>query len=949
MCCLKTMKKTTPATSPNSVVNVKSEIQKLYRQIQQLSQRLDLQLQQAIDWKEWFDTETLQSRQRIRDLCEHILLSGECDIARKTEEYLWRKAFYDIIQKLKNDKKTLHSDQVLNSVYCSHLQGAIGFYHNLLIRIQSRFSIQLQGFVDWIGIPVNINCNDLFVSATDEQMDWAIKACQRCLIYLGDIARYQCDIMKDQDNSLPERYYHLAILLQPENGMPHNQIGTLKQSQLLLHESCYHYMRCVLSTSSFDGAEENLKRALEKQSQMVETLHKDAAANDQVISTKVQFETSFLMLQDVLFGIRSISMEDLAEWCQSLLSLFSLTLSENLKMDESGLTNGSSKYAAMEKSNNNEKLTSGTLVKLLTMIILDVVKLKMIGSDITSAATAFAAALLSQMLDYISQYLKLYYPINEKNHEDNFSRMKQQILINQRKRRRRRINSQSSDHDENDGSFTDDELSDLSEGDMDETLDADDFSDNEESIFALNDDIELDIPKDEIGHKMNGAISFNTKKGLNSLSYAGQQFNEQLKKNNYKMSVKPTNGLINHVFMENVELVNDAAKLLDEFEKINEEAYLPAVKILCDWMFANPDVLKMSAKASSVLWQRLADVLNALPSQKLIQTTVFYFSSRRRVPTWLKKEIEVESSDVQQRALPEDITVFGAPGFGDIHKNLDIMWFCGLNHSNLYQFALRVTYLRKFGYFVAKSQDVPCFTWNAAENKFAVVLSSPNEKPSVVTKPLRNKKKKLGSEEQNHMMQVLAKEKLKHEVNELEKQLHSSSASPSGSVYLVLDTPVLCKYISFLRAIVKSGQFVVIIPIQVIAALDDLKKYNQGARDGIKFLEEEIKHGNRWLKTQKDHETVNNHGLSNTAKKKNREIDEWRFLQIVKCCLYFHEKREGTVTLLTTFNSLQNVGKNSKMGTRPSQQTLDICKENNISVEPVVDFYKKWMTRGGPS
>ena len=45
---------------------------------------------------------------RIRDLCEHILLSGECDIARKTEEYLWRKAFYDIIQKLKSDKKVIY-------------------------------------------------------------------------------------------------------------------------------------------------------------------------------------------------------------------------------------------------------------------------------------------------------------------------------------------------------------------------------------------------------------------------------------------------------------------------------------------------------------------------------------------------------------------------------------------------------------------------------------------------------------------------------------------------------------------------------------------------------------------------------------------------------------------------------------------------------------------------
>ena len=44
---------------------------------------------------------------RVRDVCEHIMMSGESEIARKTEEYLWRKAFYDIIQKLKLDKKVI--------------------------------------------------------------------------------------------------------------------------------------------------------------------------------------------------------------------------------------------------------------------------------------------------------------------------------------------------------------------------------------------------------------------------------------------------------------------------------------------------------------------------------------------------------------------------------------------------------------------------------------------------------------------------------------------------------------------------------------------------------------------------------------------------------------------------------------------------------------------------
>ena len=74
-------------------------------------------------------------------------------------------------------------------------------------------------------------------------------------------------------------------------------------------------------------------------------------------------------------------MDDLAEWCQSLLALFAQTLSENLKVQEPILVNGTSnKFTdVVEQCTTTEKLTSGTLVKLLTMIILDVVKLKIIG------------------------------------------------------------------------------------------------------------------------------------------------------------------------------------------------------------------------------------------------------------------------------------------------------------------------------------------------------------------------------------------------------------------------------------------------------------------------------------------------------------------------------------------------------------------------------------------
>lgn len=973
------MKKAIPSTSQN---NSRNEIQKLYRYVQQVSQRLDLQLQQANDWKEWFDLENLQLRQRIRDVCEHILLSGECDIARKTEEYLWRKAFYDIIHKLKMDKKALVTNNMLHAVYASHLQGALGFYHNLLVRLRNRYSIALQGIIDWIGIPPD---SDVNYNVTKEQMEWAFKACQRCLIYLGDIARYQLDLSPDQNERHAERYYHLAILLNPAIGMPHNQIGTLKQSQAELCESCYHYMRCIMAPNSFEGAEENVKRVLEKHNIMMTELQETCLKNNTLIDTKTQFIATFLSLQEVLFGLRVISNEDLAQWCQSVISLFSLILKEQLdqqgQTSEPNLPNGvgnkfNHRSNSESETNGSERshLSSGRLLKMMTMTILDIVKLKKAGSDIGSAATAFSATLLSELLNFVCSYMKQAFPaLNFEKGKDQFSKMRHRIMVSQRKRRRRRkFSSQSSDHSLSEDeerlffNHNEEDLSDLSEGELDQEY-SDGYSEDGDSDSVIEDDsdVENDMEVARIIHEnkpasqSNGVLTKTERKNLSSLSKAGILLNKQLKKDNNKMHLHTSmNGIVHDATLEHVDFINQAAFLLDEFEKINEESYLPVIKILFDWLRINPDTLKTSGKASPVLWQRIADVLNCLPSRKVVHTAVMYFSQRRRLPLWLRGDLEDGIERPQKRALPEDITIFGTPGFEDLHKTLDIKWFRGLTNSELYQFALRVTYLRNFGHFISSNQDVPCFSWDAKEEKFVVneeLLPTPqmNGNSNHHTKPTPVSEPKKTLEQRNEMMKALAKQKLKHDVSELEKKLKTSNNNgDEDSVYLVLDTPALCRHLSLLRTLVKSGNFVVIIPTQVIAALDELKKYNPGARDATKFLEDEIKHGNRWLKTQKEHESSS--GILNNKKKKNRDVEEWRFIQIVKCCLYFVEQHSGNglVTLLTSESSMQppptNVTKVANLGTRISQYALGVCKEKGIRVEPVVDFYKRWTTRNGP-
>ncbi len=48
--------------------------------------------------------------------------------------------------------------------------------------------------------------------------EWALRACHRCLVYLGDIARYQQDYDGMRSKMLAQRYYYEALALFPDLG-----------------------------------------------------------------------------------------------------------------------------------------------------------------------------------------------------------------------------------------------------------------------------------------------------------------------------------------------------------------------------------------------------------------------------------------------------------------------------------------------------------------------------------------------------------------------------------------------------------------------------------------------------------------------------------------------------------------------------------------------------------
>ena len=87
----------------------------------------------------------------------------------------------------------LQTDASVNALYNAHLDAAHCFYHHLLIHIKEAFCSAIKIPIDWMSekcIVFTGNKGDLLENANKENTEWAVKSCQRCLLYLGDLGMY---------------------------------------------------------------------------------------------------------------------------------------------------------------------------------------------------------------------------------------------------------------------------------------------------------------------------------------------------------------------------------------------------------------------------------------------------------------------------------------------------------------------------------------------------------------------------------------------------------------------------------------------------------------------------------------------------------------------------------------------------------------------------------------
>ncbi|CAG8809149.1 11587_t:CDS:2, partial [Racocetra persica] len=181
--------------------------------------------------------ETEFLRNSLKDVYEDILLSDlKFANEHNIEERLWRYVFYNYIeelrQKLRRIDKSEKSDeyQVIYLELCRYLDLGTGFYHTIINSLKIRENIDL----DQVGIEIFKNIVTTSPPAPRSasklrRKELTAESIQRCLIRLGDFARYRETLFGSDMRrwEFSKQFYMKAARVYCEDGKAQAQLALL--------------------------------------------------------------------------------------------------------------------------------------------------------------------------------------------------------------------------------------------------------------------------------------------------------------------------------------------------------------------------------------------------------------------------------------------------------------------------------------------------------------------------------------------------------------------------------------------------------------------------------------------------------------------------------------------------------------------------------------------------
>lgn len=733
-----------------------------------------------------FTRYAITQRVRLRDCCERLIFCDKSGYARKAEELLWRKGYYEVISTAKRLRKGNNMIWLPDEAAFvhQHVLAGVGQYHHLLSRLQFDCGIDLRGIIDnpvlyldeglkkGKNSTLTVNGRNKAVAilssgehsnileGNNNNLNWSMNVAHRCLIYLGDLCRYLLDLQPGQDFGLPAHYYTQALMLKPEAGMPFNQLGTLSGTQNYSLDAVYYYMRCMCCPHTFEGAEGNLMSALDKTARWLESGGRTSVSE---LSTPVsRLIARLLYLTRVWFCSRT-SLLPLHKVCDELLIDLPNCLSDNSTVNAE--TTAQQEIDDLEdfflkRSHLNEQLmylSGDKLFKVVVILLMCMQHLEKKGSEEFMRVVALLLAIISQFLQEALQQLEKVLPLPVAPLPPTPPITENNVAVNgvskrrhRRRRRRRRGSSEGSDLSEGDDiiyvSSTD---SDISE---------------EELVFDEHKSEDTDA-EDEI--VVNGKTP--SENGL-----AGKN-DAEMERGDVKCDVVISECDSRHVNRPTT-LWNSLDKENETFRHVQvlmQQGYLlQTIKICFDWLTCNMEVLRSCSQGCKPLIHRTASFLNYLiqvpmPSsvktEKIANVTssisvtsaqLQNVSSSELNNCGIKSDKHIDNGivnkhhsnnffdandEIVQLPLPEDLSLRGLPIFSWAHSKLVWNKLLSQRLSVEQESYLRICKLVRLGMRLADEKDTTSLLfdcekkWFSVENGNEQGIAAPFTTPGVAT------------------------------------------------------------------------------------------------------------------------------------------------------------------------------------------------------------------------
>uniref|UniRef100_A0A674PKS7 Nonsense-mediated mRNA decay factor n=1 Tax=Takifugu rubripes TaxID=31033 RepID=A0A674PKS7_TAKRU len=982
-------------------------IKRLYRAVVESVHKLDVITSGKVSHREVFKPENISLRNKLRELCVKLMFLHPVDYGRKAEELLWRKVYYDIIQVIKTNKKHIHSRSSLECAYRTHLIAGVGFYQHLLLYIQSHYQLELQDCIDWTHVTDPLVGQKKPVSATTKEMEWAQMACHRCLVYLGDLARYQNELAGVDAEQLAERFYHQALSVMPHIGMPFNQLGTLAGSKFYNVEATYYYLRCIQSDVPFDGAYGNLKRLFDKAAKMYHQVKKQEikkhSPSQQRSKDIKRLLVSFMYLQSLLHPKNSQVEVELTTLCQSVLEDFNLVL---FYLPAQTLGGARHSHSEEEELHCSTVLPDTLIFKMVVICLMVVHSLKRGGSKQYSASIAFTLALFSHLVNHVNIRLQAELEESQQNGSlelDEEEEEKDEDLgecvdtgkhenanehcrIDEEKQRqkkkytrlcrlrRRRCNRKDvrgeAESDLSEGFETvrkevkkeqpRDEASwafDIeTDSDMNSQESRSDLEDMEDTEKPENNEGPVPVPREEEGDDYqpkekgsdtNGPLTHSD----SSISSNLQAMSSQLFQAKRCFRLAPT--------FSNMLLRPQASSSSPNPNLTEDSLFQRGSQNSCQSVRSEKTLLE---KLEILTNQGLIQVVKIFVDWLRANTDIILMCAQSSQSLWNRLSVLLnllpDGRKLLESEVQELVNECEQPG---LTQSLPLPEDLALRHLPALSLAhRRLDFTHRYP---ALSSLQECVVRVCCIRSFGHFLTNLhgnvlhfNPEVGIFTSITQSEQDnlvqqakaqfKMAEEEarRNRLMRDMAQLRLQLEVSQLEGSLQQPKAQSSMSPYLVPDAAALCQHLNLIRQLAKSGCFIIIIPRTVIDGLDHLKKENAGARDGIRFLESEFRKGNRYIRCQKES------GRSfERDKLKRQDMEAWHLWKMVDSCRQLitvsqSNGDEDTAGMVTILTGHQ-VEQLCSQSTAMKSAVQAVCSAG-MELKNIKEFYRQWKEIG---